>query len=389
MTGALSVACIIAVTILGTHAETIRLWDLHGMAKDSGAASGTAVIRPEPSIARAGDVIAVSQPTDTAGSTLRTAGSPSSNACEVILPGPVVRSNRVIVQTDSPATHAFRSGKGEAMLAFMHCALPPQEYIATHAQTRKATNAPWVPVITTTQCFRTRVDPELKAILFRKDNIQADYYGEIFTYDDSGLIRLHSETFPAPTPVDFAGASWDDRPDRFRIFVDRSGGDWRLGRIMAPLNASLTWSYAGRLDTYICTNWPSYHNQTARKWQDNFRDNAVFLERYGPFSTTSDGRCPPGYEPDPEFTSFDEVIVINQCMENDAGRERFYFARRGSMHYGIVRWDFSSRRNGDWFVSDRTIGLRRGTQNPVFSFAGMETRVREYLKLTNKVSAGN
>lgn len=263
------------------------------------------------------------------------------------------------------------------MLKFMHCSLPPENYIVTHAQRREGAEADWQPVITDLQCFRTCHVPELKVVLWRKDHVTADYYGEIFTYDDR-LIRLHTETFPARTAVDPEDHTWDERPDRFRLFVEaREEEDWRLGRIMAPLDASLEWRHQGRIHTYICSDWKMYHDRTAPRWQHNFLDNEVFLERYGPFSTTYDGPSPEGFEPDDTFTQFDEVIVIHQCMENAAGRERFFFARKDDTHYGLVRWDNAVKRDGEWVTIERTIGLRIGTQELEFSFAGMIERALE------------
>lgn len=263
------------------------------------------------------------------------------------------------------------------MLRFMDCTLPSDQYIVTHAQRRDGDGAPWQTVIPDTQCFRTRVVPEHKVVLWRKDALNADYYGEIFTYDDR-LIRLHMETFPSRTPVDVPDSpAWDPRPDRFRLFVEAGEReDWRIGRILAPLDASTRWRHSGRINTYICNTWNEYHDRTAPRWQEGFLDNAVFLERHKPFSTVFDGPCPDGYAPDAAFTAFDEVIVINQCMQQDAGRERFFFARKGEDCYGIVRWDNAVKRGGDWVVMERTVGLRLGVRKPEFSFAGMLDRVR-------------
>jgi hypothetical protein len=63
-------------------------------------------------------------------------------------------------------------------------------------------------------------------------------------------------------------------------------------------------------------------------------------------------------------------------MQGDAGRERFFFARRGAAHYGIVRWDNAVKRDGAWVVTDRTVGLRVGSQPPAFSFEGLLDRAR-------------
>ncbi|NLV43568.1 MAG: hypothetical protein GXY07_03585 [Candidatus Hydrogenedentes bacterium] len=264
------------------------------------------------------------------------------------------------------------------MLRFMDCTLPLEQYIVTHAQRRDGDGAPWQAVIPDTQCFRTWVVPEYKVVLWRKDALNADYYGEIFTYDDT-LVRLHMETFPPRTPVDGPDSLvWDPRPDRFRLFVEAGEReDWRLGRVFAPLEASTAWRHSGCINTYICNTWNGYHDRTAPRWQERFLDNAVFLERQASFSTFFDGPCPDGYAPDTAFTAFDEAIVINQCMQQDAGRERFFFARKGEDCYGIVRWDNAVKRDGTWVVLERTIGLRLGVQEPEFSFAGMLDRVRK------------
>lgn len=262
------------------------------------------------------------------------------------------------------------------MLRWMDCTLPPDAYIVTHAQRRAGPEAPWEAVIPDTQCFRSKVVPEWRVVLWRKDHMTADYYGELFTYDDA-VVRLHTETYPAPAPVDPPGAVWDARPDRFRLFVaEDDAGGWRTGRVIAPLDASPAWRHAGRFDTFVCASWEAFERRAAPKWQAGFLDNAVFLERMAPFSTVFDGPPPEGYTADPAFTAFDEAVVVHQCMQRDAGRERFFFARRGAAHYGIVRWDNAVKRDGEWVVTDRTVGLRVGSQPPVFSFNGLLDRAR-------------
>ena len=262
------------------------------------------------------------------------------------------------------------------MLSFMDCELPTEQYVWTHFEKRQTAEEPWQSGNAKPQCFRSMVNYTGRQIYWRKDNPspQATYYGEIFTFD-AKTIYLHAETFPPRTSVEVNDGVWDERPDRFRCFAVADAPDWSVGRAIAPVDGSTTWSHKGYINTYICNSFDEYNQQTAQIFQHRFYDNHVFVERYGPFSTVFDGTCD-GWEADEEFKAFDEVIVINQCMENDTGRERFFVGRRGDLHYGIIRWDNSLMRDGQWVVIERCVGLKRGhtEDGKPFAFYGMFER---------------
>lgn len=270
--------------------------------------------------------------------------------------------------------HLATSVQGD-MLRFMDSTLPEKAYVATHAEARDGADAPWRAVTSAYQCFKTRVNYPGRLVYWRKDNLTADYYGEIFTFDDK-VIRLHAETYPPKTAVDPPEHVWDERPDRFRCFVESGRPDWSLGRVIAPTDASTSWRHEGYIDTFICNSFEEYNRRTAPKWQNHFHDNKVFIERRGPFSTVFDGEIP-DWRADEAFKTLDEVVIINQCMEKDAARERFIFGRNGDTYYGIVRWDNSVKREGDWVVTERTVGLKVGELEPKFSFDGMLERVKK------------
>jgi hypothetical protein len=268
------------------------------------------------------------------------------------------------------------------MLRFMDASLPEKQYVATHAEARKSPDAPWTPVTQSYQCFKTKVNYDCRQVYFRKDDIAADYYGEIFTFDDK-TIRLHVETYPPRTAVDPPEHTWDARPDRFRCFVESGRPDWSLGRVFAPVDGSTDWRFQGYVDTYICHSFAEYNAQSAPRWQNHFFDNSVSLERCHPFSTVFDGEIP-GWAAEDAFKTLDEAIVVNQCMENDAARERFIFGRKGDTYFGIVRWDNALKVDGKWVITERTVGLKVAELEPRFSFDGMMDRCRKdhHLKST-------
>lgn len=280
-----------------------------------------------------------------------------------------------------PATAAASGAPAEIhgdLLTFLDCQLPANEYVSTHYEKRDANDAPWRSGNGKAQIFRTMVNYPWRQVYWRKDDPDNDhsYYGEIFTFDDE-TFYLHTETCPPRTSVEPADGRWDARPDRFRVFVRSGSPSWAVGRPLAPIDASTTWRYQGHMNTYICNSFEEYVKQTAQLFQDKFYDNNVFLERYGPFSTVFDGDCE-GWPASDEFKHFDEVIVINQCMANDVSRERFFIGRKGATHYGIVRWDNSLMRDGQWQVIERCVGLERGRtpDGRALSFEGMRERAR-------------
>lgn len=260
------------------------------------------------------------------------------------------------------------------MTVWMHCTLPENEYIGVHAETREKAGAPWRTVVNHLQPFRSKTNRDWRQVYWRKDS-HSDYYGELFTYDDD-LIRLHTETFPPPTHLDPPdGPDWHDRPDRLRLFVDADANDWRLGRVMAPVRLTSGWEYRATVNTYLADTFDAITRRTFPRYQTGVRDHTTITFE-APFSTVYDGEAE-GWEADPEFTDFDEVVIINQHMNDNEARERFIFARNGDVFYGIVRWDESYRVNNAWEVRARTIGLRRVRQDRPFSFAGMRERARK------------
>ena len=186
---------------------------------------------------------------------------------------------------------------------------------------------------------------------------------------------MHTETFPPPTPLDSPdGPEWHDRPDRLRLFVDALHNDWRVGRVLAPVRYAPDWSWTATVNTYLANSFEEITEGTAPRYQTGVRDYTTMTIQ-APFSTVYDGTAE-GWTPDPEFTEFDEALIINQHMNGNAARERFIFARVGDTYFGIVRWDESYLVDGEWEVRARTIGLRRVTQSEPFSFAGMYARAR-------------
>lgn len=261
------------------------------------------------------------------------------------------------------------------MVAWFNSTLPADTCVGVHAETWDEASHTWKPKTTCYQPFKSMAVPALREIFWRKDNLRCDFYGELFTYDDD-YIYLHAETFPRwPPPFE---AKWEVRYDRFRLFVNRAAEplDYRRGRIVAPRRIAPTWRISQHFNTYLIDSMTECNTRSGHLWQNNFYDNAVFLTVERPFSTVFDGECS-GWKADETFTRFDEAVVINQHMENDAGRERFFFARRGDTFYGIVRWDSSACVNGTWKVANRTTGLKLLNWAPACRFAGFDRRARE------------
>ncbi len=257
---------------------------------------------------------------------------------------------------------------------WMHCTLPENEYIGVHAETRKNAEAPWRSVVGHLQPFRSMTNRAWQQVYFRKDD-PSDYYGEFFTYDDA-FVRLHTETFPPPTHLDPEdGPDWHDRPDRLRLFVDTKDNDWKLGRVIGPTRLVQHWEYRATVNTYLADTFAAITERTAPRYQTGVRDH-VTITFAAPFSTVYDGVAE-DWPADPEFTTFDEAVIVNQHMNDNAARERFIFARKGAVFYGIVRWDESYLVDGNWEVRARTTALRRIKQDTPFSFDGMIERARK------------
>ncbi|MHB1456330.1 MAG: hypothetical protein ACYC0V_05380, partial [Armatimonadota bacterium] len=275
--------------------------------------------------------------------------------------------------------------------------LPADKYVGMHAESYDFAKKQWVSACPTIQPFKSTVFKPWRVAFWRKDDMQ-DFYGEIFTYDLTTL-RLHTETMPSPSPHE-AGIqpAWDARPDRSRVFVQTSNGyqnwftdktvvynwdptclvrlktgnaqfkigvdqnageNWAIGRAIAPISGTTDWQIHGTVNTYISNNYKQLNDGVAPLIQICISDY-VTITKVKNFSTVYDGEAE-GWEADPEFKSFDEAYVINQHMNDNGGRERFIFARKGNGSYGIVRWDYSEMRNGKWVPTGRAIGLKQMT----------------------------
>jgi len=263
-------------------------------------------------------------------------------------------------------------------LKWLDSMLPANTYIGTHAESWDKENQKWVSNVEVYQLFKSMVYKPWNVAFWRKDAVQ-NFYGEMFTFDRDKL-RLHSETFPPKTPIDPEDQTiWDDRIERARIFVeDRNGKDdydFSKGRIMATMDGSDRSEFNSYIDTFMVSSFEEL-NQTPlpRKYQENVKDH-VFITREKPFSNIYDGEME-GYEAEEEFKEFDEAFIINQHMNDEIFRERFIFARKGDMYYGVVRWDEAFPVDGKWEISARTVGLRRINQHAPFKFDGFFERVR-------------
>lgn len=261
-------------------------------------------------------------------------------------------------------------------LSWLNSMLPSNTYIGIHAENWNKEKKKWTTNVEVLQPFKSMVYKPWNVAFWRKDAPQ-NFYGELFTFDINTL-RLHSETFPPKTPVDPENQTpWMDVISRARLFVADSDGnntlDFSKGRIMATMNGSASSEFIGYMDTFMTSSFEELNSPTPRKYQENVYDH-VYITREAPYSNVYDGEIE-GYEAEKEFKNFDEAWIINQCMNNNAARERFIFARKGNTYYGAVRWDNSFLVNGKWEVSDRAVGLKRITQTADFKFDGFFNRV--------------
>ena len=259
-------------------------------------------------------------------------------------------------------------------LRFWNSDLPAQQYIQVHSEVRADAGSPWQAKNNWYAPFKSKVDLDLRQAYWRKDSLPNSFYGELFTFGQT-YIRLHAETFPAKQGIDDPNQpAWDPRYDRFRLFVEYGQPDWRLGRVMMPVGSYDGWVLEDYLDTYLCNSFSELNNGTVPIFQPHFHDVRVTVERRVPYSTVGDGECA-GWPADAGFKQFDEALMIVQEME--LNRERFIFARKGSVHYGIVRWDNSIRDTyGNWVVVQRAVGLNIGIRPKGLSFGGFHKRAR-------------
>jgi len=259
------------------------------------------------------------------------------------------------------------------ILKWFNSDLPMEDYVAFHAdnilQNRSVVSRDprYLP-------FKTKVFEEINQAYWRKDSLNDNYYGEMFTYDSEGL-RLHTESFPGKYHPDDV-LDWDPRYDKFRLFASREGDqvNYSKGRLLAPLTITRSnWNISQHFNTYICNSFNELNSKSCYLFQDNFLDDSVNITFMFNFSTVFDGEQS-DYPADGIFKNFDEVLVINQHF--GLARERFFFARSGETFYGLVRWDDSRLVNGQWVVGDRAVGLKI-MQDDNFSFDGMLQRALE------------
>jgi hypothetical protein len=280
----------------------------------------------------------------------------------------------------------------------LHSDLAPHCFVAVHAELRVPGTDDWDSGCPSVQPFKSLVDAVLQAVYFHKDSA-ADFYGEVWNYDDE-FIMLRQETFPLwPPPFDPPSAPWDARPDKFRLFADGGGGDASSlpggrGRILAPVafdNAAASrWSYSGVMSTYLCRDWADFGGGNCTSFQPNFLDANVSVRGVDgdAFSTVFDGEpIDPQWAADAAMRDLvgSSVRVVDQQMAGGGGgtaavsRERFFFAQaRNGTNLGIVRWDASAANASapDGFtVVQRTVGLRVECDDG-FNSSGFEDRRR-------------
>ena len=290
--------------------------------------------------------------------------------------------------------------------------LPTDNYVGMHAESYDFAKKQWVSACPTIQPFKSFAFKPWNVAFWRKDDM-ADYYGELFTYDLTTL-RLHTETMPSRFAHEMdIHPSWDARPDRVRVFVQTSNGyqnwltdrtvvynwdptglvrlktgnaqpnfgveqnageNWAIGRAIGPVDGSTDWQFRGTLNSYIADTFDQLSSGTAPLIQLCISDY-VTITKIKNFNCVYDGEAD-GWKADTGFRRFDEAFVINQHMNDNAGRERFIFARNGNNYFGLVRWDSSEMRGGKWVPNARAMGLKLMTAEKGFSFSGMYDRVK-------------
>lgn len=283
-----------------------------------------------------------------------------------------------------------RTSYSNDVLTWFDSQLPEGTYVAGHAELFDAATQKWVSLTEVLQPFKTKVDRNLKSVYWRKDDLEKNFYGEIFRYDDNNIF-LRQETNPIFGGIDPAG-TWDARPDKFRLFQSVNAGSTpkaqALGRILAPRTYVDGWNISQYFNTYYCYGWTEFENGTCPMWQSNFYDNSVSVKMLKNFSTTFDGEMDdPRWQASSEFKNFDQVLVIDQRMNNDDGRERFFFGVKNGVYYGFIRWDALVVQNGQWVIIQRAVGLKTDTSLAV-SFDGFEERASRDILSTPVITPG-
>jgi hypothetical protein len=309
-----------------------------------------------------------------------------ANSADKVLSQTAVLTARQVGQLNPQLSEApSEVNYSNDILTWLDSGLPESTYVAGIAQHFDSASQKWVDIAGVLQPFKTKVDRSLHSVYFRKDDLTKNFYGEVFRYDDNNIF-LRQETipfFPGPDPA----GTWDARPDKFRLFQNVTAGavpkPGALGRIVAPRTYANGWSVSQTFNTFYCHNWTEFKDGTCPVYQPNFYDNAVSVEMKQNFSAVFDGETD-AWQAAPEFKNFDQVLVISQRMQNDVGRERFYFGAKNGTYYGFIRWDSAVLQNGQWVVTDRTVGLKTASSLQV-SFDGFAERAQQ--DLTSVISA--
>lgn len=207
-------------------------------------------------------------------------------------------------------------------LAWLHSELPEHCFVEVHAESWNATTRTWQSGCPTTQPFRSTVDAKHRGVYWHKDE-PADFYGEVWEYDDDA-VYVRMETFPKfPSPFEPAALPWDARPDKFRLFFhDGQALPGGKGRVLAPRSLSAAgagWSHRGRFNTGLCSNYTAFDDGSCVPFQTGFLDTKVFVTQpAGPWETHFDGEtADPKWKSRPAMHGLVGVTVINQEMGGD------------------------------------------------------------------------
>ena len=303
--------------------------------------------------------------------------------------------------------------------------------VLTREECKGRTDAGWFSPTNTLQPFKSKTKLDANFAMWRKDFVQHNFYGEVFTFDDQYLY-LVSESFPCFPNACYSELSeadckkvgeydpgthncWIFDPGRFRLFVLAEQGyltwPYSLGRVLAPRKVDFSWTLRSHFHSYLCSSWDDFENGkcglpqkqecgvTQKEsyevpYQSDFYDQVSLTKppiNNGVYSTAFDGANeapgPSGekWSLDAELQTLTDGVVIEQVQEGteqvkNLGRERFFLARRGQTMFGMVRWDSSvySEKLGGWFVNQRTIGYHL-VEDSNLGFSQMEERAKHHI----------